>query len=75
MMGASRSIKDVLTTIWFQNATLRRHPWFSEYFSEQDGRILGPYETLERLPFGELGAEEEGRPYTKEWVLFALIKR
>lgn len=59
-MGGSLSIKDVLPTIWFQNASLRLHPWFSEYFIEQDGRILGPYETLERLPFGELGAEEEG---------------
>jgi hypothetical protein len=39
---------------------VRLHPWFSEYFIEQDGRVLSPYETLEGLPFGELGAVEEG---------------
>lgn len=59
-MGGSVSIKKVLPAIWFNNPSLRRHPWFEQYLREQDGRVLDPYKTLPALPFGnESGVEDE----------------
>jgi hypothetical protein len=49
----------VLPAVWFQNAKVRNHPWFSLYAREKDGRLLEPYETLEPLPFGDDAIEDE----------------
>jgi hypothetical protein len=57
-MNGSLSIKDVLPAVWFKDEALRRHSWFADYFREQNGRILGPYEALEPLPFSDIDAEE-----------------
>jgi hypothetical protein len=58
-MGGSLSIKYVLPAVWFQNAKVRSHPWFSLYAREKDGQMLEPYETLEPLPFGDDAIEDE----------------
>ena len=56
-MKGSLSIKKVLPAVWGQSEKVRNHPWFADYLKTQGGRILGPYETLPPLPFGD---EEEG---------------
>jgi Domain of unknown function(DUF2779) len=55
-MKGGLSIKNVLPAVWFENAALRQHPWFSTYLRERDGRLLDPYDTLDPLPF--VDAEE-----------------
>lgn len=59
-MGGSVSIKYVLPAVWFQNAQIRNHPWFSQYAREKDGQLLDPYEALEPLPFSDDALEDEG---------------
>jgi hypothetical protein len=59
-MGGSLSIKYVLPAVWFQNAKLRAHPWFSQYVRNKDGKLLGPYDALDPLPFGDDAIEDEG---------------
>jgi hypothetical protein len=58
-MGGSVSIKKVLPAIWFNNASLRCHPWFARYLAENSGQVLDPYKTLPSLPFQNENIEEE----------------
>jgi hypothetical protein len=59
-MAGSLSIKYVLPAVWFQNSTIRSHPWFSQYVREKDGQLVEPYEALDPLPFGDDAIEDEG---------------
>jgi hypothetical protein len=59
-MSGSVSIKYVLPAVWFQNPKIRAHPWFSQYVRSKDGQLLGPYDALEPLPFGDDAIEDEG---------------
>jgi hypothetical protein len=59
-MAGSLSIKHVLPAVWFQNAKIRHHPWFSQYVREREGQLLEPYESLDPLPFGDDDIEGEG---------------
>jgi hypothetical protein len=65
-MGGSLSIKHFLPAVWFQDAAIRSHPWFSQYLQERNGHILEPYETLGPLPFGDEESEEEQEEAVKE---------
>jgi hypothetical protein len=56
-MGGSLSIKHVLPAVWFQDEQIRNHRWFSAYHKVKDGQTLDPYESLDRLPFGDVEGE------------------
>jgi hypothetical protein len=58
-MAGSLSIKYVLPAVWFENARIRNHPWFSQYVREKGGQSLTPYEALGPLPFADDEIEDE----------------
>ncbi len=55
-MAGSLSIKHVLPAVWFEDAAVRNHAWFSGYL--KPGEIIDPYKTLAPLPFDGEGEEE-----------------
>lgn len=52
-MGGRTSIKVVLPAVWHSNTSLHTHKYFSRYFREENGKVLGPYKTLPSASFGK----------------------
>lgn len=52
IMRGKTSIKAVLPAVWESDARLHEHPCFRDYFKEEEGRILNPYDALAGLPLG-----------------------
>ena len=51
-MGGQTSIKAVLPAVWNNTPALRERPYFAPYASEEDGRVLSPYDTLPEVEIG-----------------------
>jgi hypothetical protein len=66
-MKGRLSLKYVIPAIWESNETLHRLPEFAKYYQRDDsGQLLNPYETLQRLPFGNPDQEEEDEKVVTE---------
>jgi len=52
-MKGSASIKFVLPAVWNNNPYLHQVEYFRPYYKEVDGKVLNPYETLEKIDIAE----------------------
>ena len=52
-MQGSVSIKNVLPAVWNNNSYLHQVEYLKPYFKARDGRVVNPYDTLEKIDIAE----------------------
>ncbi|MDH5717670.1 MAG: DUF2779 domain-containing protein [Spirochaetia bacterium] len=52
-MGGRTSLKVVLPAIWNNSSKLHKLDWFRSYYKSENGRVMNPYDTLEKIQIYE----------------------